>query len=413
LIFFKLRTANWAASLVVDVAVAGTVAALAAKLWLVHIRALNSPREAGQVAPSSRTPIFAAEAKVAAAHAITKYLVTQPLRASDYFHRWRFKGLAGAFPVNLELQREVDCVLRQAEFRRTFPRSPPLFFRSPYGWDVRQRTAPNVQDHWEYEHHVDQFLATCAEIRVPLGLPVESDVGSLTVGELLDASRRSFDASQEVCWSLVAFCGYLPDEPQWDNRFGEKCSYEAMAEAILALPLDSGSCGGTHKQFALAFLLRHASPSSISADLRRRCKDYLLQSSRLLESSQLPNGAWSPLWANGRPSARDDHDAGPIRGDDLVRITGHQLEWIEIVPTSLRPSSVCISRALQFLIDALKRSDSTTIRRDYCAYSHAACVLQRALLTDRAAILAEIARNSDERTEIVSGPDIATPSRVR
>jgi hypothetical protein len=80
-----------------------------------------------------------------------------------------------------------------------------------------------------------------------------------------------------------------------------------------------------------------------------------------------------------------------------VRITGHQLEWIQIVPVSLRPSSVCVSHALQFLIDALKRSDSTTIQRDYCAYSHAACVLQRALLTDHPTVLAEVARNSDER----------------
>jgi hypothetical protein len=312
--------------------------------------------------------------------------------------------LGGAYAVNSELQGDVERVLRQADFRRTFPRSPPLFFRSSYGWEVRQRTAPNVQHHWEYEHHVDQFLATCAEIGVPLGLPVETDFGSFTVGELLDASRRSFDASQEICWSLVAYCGYLPDEMRWENRFGETCSYESMAEAILALPLDRGTCGGTHKQFALAFLLRHASLRSISADLRRRCEDYLSQSSRLLERSQLPNGAWSPLWANGSSTVTDNRDDGPIRGDDLVRITGHQLEWIEILPTSLRPSSACISRALQFLIDGLKRSDSTSIQRDYCAYSHAACVLQRALLNDHVIVSAEVARNSDDGTDIVSRP---------
>jgi hypothetical protein len=392
----RLRTTNRVASLVVAMAVVGVAATLGVKMWLGPSGLPKSPTELGQIAPPSPNPIFAAEVKVSAAEAITKYVVTQPLRASDYFHRWRFEGLAGAFPANLELQREVGRVLGQADFRRTFPRSPPLFFRSPYGWDVRQRTAPNVQDHWEYEHHVDQFLATCAEIGVPLGLSVESNFGSFTVGELLDASRRSFDASQEVCWSLVAFCGYLPDEPQWENRFGETCSYESMAEAILALPLDSGSCGGIHKQLTLAFLLRHAS-RSISADLRRRCEVYLSRSSRLLESSQLPNGAWSPLWANRVSTVTDNRAAETIRGEDLVRITGHQLEWIQIVPVSLRPSSVCVSHALQFLIDALKRSDSTTIQRDYCAYSHAACVLQRALLTDHPTVLAEVARNSDER----------------
>jgi hypothetical protein len=392
------------AFLVVTMAVVGPTATLTVKLWLGFTGGAKSTIEPGQSARSSATPLIAAETKISAVQAIARYVSTRPRRASDYFHRWRFVGLGGAYAVNSELQGDVERVLRQADFRRTFPRSPPLFFRSSYGWEVRQRTAPNVQHHWEYEHHVDQFLATCAEIGVPLGLPVETDFGSFTVGELLDASRRSFDASQEICWSLVAYCGYLPDEMRWENRFGETCSYESMAEAILALPLDRGTCGGTHKQFALAFLLRHASLRSISADLRRRCEDYLSQSSRLLERSQLPNGAWSPLWANGSSTVTDNRDDGPIRGDDLVRITGHQLEWIEILPTSLRPSSACISRALQFLIDGLKRSDSTSIQRDYCAYSHAACVLQRALLNDHVIVSAEVARNSDDGTDIVSRP---------
>jgi hypothetical protein len=392
------------APLVLTMAVVVPTATLTVKLWRGFTGVAKSTIEPGQIARPSPTPVIAAETKISAAQAIARYTSTPPRRASDYFHRWRFVGLAGPYAVNSALRGDVERVLRQADFRRTFPRSPPLFFRSSYGWEVRQRTAPNVQRHWEYEHHVDQFLATCAEIDVPLGLSVDTNTGSFTVGELLDASRRSFDASQEICWSLVAYCGYLPDEMRWENRFGETCSYESMAEAILALPFARGSCGGTHKQFALAFLLRHASPRSISADLRQRCEDYLSKSSRLLERSQLPNGAWSPLWANGSSSVSDNPDDGPIRGDDLVRITGHQLEWIEIVPTFSRPSSDCISRALQFLIDGLKRSDATSIQRDYCAYSHAACVLQRALLSDHVLVSAEVARNSDDGNDIVSRP---------
>ncbi len=405
---YKLPSVKGTGLSFVAAALVGTAVTLPVKLWC-----RQSDTAARAVEAVERTvspPILAAESKAPAARAIARFAATSPRRASDHFHRWRFAALGSEFEANAHLQGEMQRFLRQADFRQTFPQSPPLFFRSPYGWEVRQRTAPNAQHHWEYEHHVDQFLATCAEIGVPLALPIETDLGRFTVGELLDASRRSFDASQETCWSLVAFCKYLPDEAQWENRFGETCSYEAMAKAILAQPLDRGSCGGTHKQFALAFLLRHGSPRCITADLRQRSEDYLMRSSRLLERSQLPNGAWSPQWAAG--SARSiDPDTEPIRGDDLVRITGHQLEWIEIVPDSLRPTRDCVARSLRFLIDALGQSDSTCIQRDYCAYSHAACVLKRAL--DSAGVPSDPASTAADRFSIVSRPATSTLPRLR
>ncbi len=406
---FKLPNCSRACLSVVAALLIGTAAAaLPAKLWCSHSGATKCSMETVQGAPSS--PVFAAELQEAAAQAIAKYVAAKPGRASDHFHRWRFEALTGDFETNVDLQREVRRVVRHADFRQTFPQSPPLFFHSALGWEVRQRTAPNMQHHWEYEHHVDQFLATCAEIGVPLGLPVETNHGSFTVGELLDASRRSFDASQEIWWSLVAFCKYLPDEAQWENRFGETCSYEAMAEAILARPLDDGSCGGTHKQFAIASLLRDGSFHCITDDLRKRCEDYLTRSSRLLEHSQLPNGAWSPQWAKAGSVALG---VGPTRGDDLVRITGHALEWIEVVPDSLRPSRDCVAHALRFLIEALGRSDSTSIQKDYCAYSHAACVLKRALERERTTALSVAAHDPTNQTRIVRRQTTSRPSELR
>jgi hypothetical protein len=245
---------------------------------------------------------------------------------------------------------------------------------------VRQRTAQNAREHLEYEHHVDQFLATCAQIGAPLSLPIETDCGRVSVGELLEASRRSFDNSQELCWTLVAYCTYLPDETEWKNRFGERCSYESIAKEILSLPLDSGSCGGTHKQFALASILGSPAAKQLNGDLLRQCEDYLARSSKILESSQLPNGSWSPQWATSGAKAWDTQDGLPIRGIDLVRITGHQLEWIGIAPGACRPPLACTSRAIRFLQDSLDRADMGTIQKEYCAYSHAACVLQRTLI---------------------------------
>jgi hypothetical protein len=316
--------------------------------------------------------------------AVVKYDSARPLRVSDHFHRWCFDSLKGPYSLNSLLQREVGQILAQNSFRRSFPGSAPLVFRSPHGWEVRQRTAPNAHDHWEYEHHVDQFLATCGQIGAPSGLSVETDFGRVSIGELLDASRRSFDTSQELCWTLVAYCSYLPNEPQWQNRFGETCSYESIVKDILSLPLDSGSCGGTHKQFAIAYFMNSPSGEQLTTRLRRQCEDYLGRSSKLLEESQLRNGAWGPTWTESQSGTSD---WGSTRAVDLVRITGHQLEWVELAPAAVRPTSACVSRALQFLAEAFDRADVSDIQRDYCAYSHAACVLKRALASQGTLLL--------------------------
>jgi hypothetical protein len=334
--------------------------------------------------PQPLAPLLSQDTKVLASRAIANYRAAKPRRVSDHFHRWRFEALEGVYSLNRELRIDIGQMLTQSAFRKTFPGSAPLFFRSPYGWEVRQRTATHAREHWEYEHHIDQFLATCAEVGAPLGLSIETDFGTVSIGELLDASRRSYDSSQEPCWTLVAYCTYLPEESQWENRFGELCSYESMVKGILSLPLDSGSCGGTHKQFALAHFLNSQSSATLNASLRQQCEEYLRHSSRLLERSQLPSGAWNPLWAAGTSEVADASDTSLIRGVDLIRITGHQLEWVGIAPAVSCPSSDSISRALRFVAEALNQVDGASIQGDYCAYSHAACVLRRALISENA-----------------------------
>jgi hypothetical protein len=363
--------------------IAWTAAAVTSRFRDNAVGALMGSISAQEGLVSLTSPLSPAETSKAL-HALTKYNAAKPLRASDDFHRWCFDGLEGAYPLNSRLRTEVGDLLVQSSFHRLFPGSPPLFFRSPYGWEVRQRTATSARGHWEYEHHVDQFLATCAQIDAPLSLSVETDFGRVSIGELLDASRRSFDISQELCWTLIAYCSYLPTESPWQNRFGEVCSYESIVNEILSLPMESGSCGGTHKQFALAYFMKSSSGERLTKQVRRQCEEYLAQSSRMLEQSQLPNGAWTTHWAKGASDASDAQDRSSPRGIDLIRITGHQLEWVDIAPAATRPSNICTSRAIRFLADALDRADISGVQKEYCAYSHAACVLRRALQRESA-----------------------------
>jgi hypothetical protein len=382
-----------------------TVSFVMSKARSEHVAKESSQADQGGLLPLSS--LIPEKTKVLASQAIAKYRSVKPLRASDHFHRWRFKALESTYSVNRELQIDMDQILMRSDFRRTFPGSAPLFFRSPYGWEVRQRSAPYARKHWEYEHHVDQFLATCAEIGAPLNLSIETDSGRVTISELLEASRRNCDSSQDACWTLVAYCTYLPEELQWRNRFGELCSYESMVEGILSLPPDTGSCGGTHKQFALAHFLNCPSSRHWNKGLRRQCEEYLCHSSRLLERSQLPNGAWSPQWAKEPAEIVDIGGSASIRGADLIRITGHHLEWIGIAPAATCPSTACASHALLFMAEALNQVGEASIQGDYCAYSHAACVLQRALVSDPSG-LRSLGASSAAQPQVISSHFLTT-----
>jgi hypothetical protein len=325
--------------------------------------------------PEKDVPLLDVTMKPVIAGVVEKFRSVPLKRASDYFHRWRLDAQFGTYSVNPQLRAEMNHVLRRDEFKRTFPLSRPLVYRSPFGWEVRQRMLSQPRQP-EFEYHVDQFLAACAEVEAPLNLSIETESGAVTLGELLDASRLNFEKGQEGYWTLVAYCAYRPNETHWRNRFGEPCSYETMVEEILSQPLDEGSCGGTHKQYALAYLLSQPTVADLlPVDLQCRCKDYLRLSSDALRHSQLPNGAWSPAWAQDEIF----NQSGPLvfTKADLVRITGHHLEWIGMAPPKVCPPQSSVATAIRFLAGELNRAKISTIQGDYCAYSHAACVLAR------------------------------------
>lgn len=328
--------------------------------------------------PDSLAVLLPMRLHPAAIRAVEAFSATPPTTASDYFHKWRFDACRGAYRLNQQLRLDMGRLLKREEYQKLFPLSRSLFFRSPFGLEVRQRRPERGRSATEYEYHLDQFLASCAEVEAPLNLSIDTDSGAATLGDLLDASRRNFDQSQELNWTLVAYCAYLPNEPQWRNRFGDLCSYERIVSEVLSRPLAQGSCGGTHKQYALAFFLsRSAAMDSFTPCLRVSCENYLKRSSAVLQKSQLPNGAWSSSWADATDTAAPERRPSTLTVDELVRVTGHHLEWICLAPPSVRPSDPSVSAAVRFLVSALERADLPRIKNDYCAYSHAACVLAR------------------------------------
>jgi hypothetical protein len=109
----------------------------------------------------------------------------------------------------------------------------------------------------EGESHRDLFLATFAELGLPLSTPLNIATGSFTLRDLLRDSVANFDLQQqEIVWTAVAYCLYLPPQNRWQNRDEMWFTFDDLANELLHRPLREGTCGGAHLLFAMTFLAR-------------------------------------------------------------------------------------------------------------------------------------------------------------
>jgi hypothetical protein len=308
--------------------------------------------------------------------ATVQFLATPVNSIGARMHRWRAAVCAGP-PVDSKqiVLKEIAAVFSEKEFRRAFPKSPSLIFKSGSGWLVQQESDDSTRANWAAESHVDQFLATCAEAGIPLTQAIEvigekSAVEKVPVETLLESSRANFVASQDPCWSLTAYCIYRPDECVWQDRFGDSHSYESIAISLMEEPIDQDPCAGGHRHYALAILLQTDKQNGIlSTGARRKIEAFLQKSSRLLERSQSRSGSWGRGWAHPEDlNAQDSRDTEST--DQLLLVTAHHLEWAAITEPRHRPSDETLAAACQFVLQAVQ-GRSRTNAAAYCGWSHA------------------------------------------
>lgn len=262
-------------------------------------------------------------------------------------------------------------VFSRSMFRTRFPDAGELFYPSPFGgWRVRKREAGSDIARPDVVYHLDQLLATCAELGVPLTQTIETAIGTITLSELVKSSRSEFVADQECYWSVVAYASYFPLETEWRNRFGDQHSYQEIAQKLLEMDLDREPCVGAHKHYVLACLLQLDQEFGVlGRSLRRDVETHLVRASRSLVNSQLPNGGWHRGWAKDAMLA-DEIRSEWLGIDRLVQVTGHHLEWLCLVPNQLGPGDEVISSAARLVLKALNSHSTEGLLANYCAFSH-------------------------------------------
>ena len=298
-----------------------------------------------------------------------------PLSTNKLIHALRLWGADARFddqeiPSGAAMR---DYFLNDGQFRRRAGSdAPPLFTTTPRGIQVRA---------WEQDQphratasqHMDDLLATMAEIGTPLDTPLITRHGATTVGALMQTAMRQYHLDRdEYEWSLISYARYMFPVRQWKNEYGQSIGVNALVEELIDHPLTRGKCNGIHRLEAMVVLYRaDEQAQALSPRLRRRMLAHMAGISALLTAAQSEEGYWTRRWPRGTAS-RDDTSASLV---DRLLVTGHHLEWLALAPPQVQPPRETVVRAAQWLVRAMLEIDEATLQRRYGPLSHAARAL--------------------------------------
>lgn len=252
----------------------------------------------------------------------------------------------------------------------TQPEIAPLLQEETNGISVRwgRSTGASV-------HH-DHLLASLTEAGVSLETPVFPPGGTArTFNEILQQSLQDFRLDErEVEWSAMAFGLWLaPTTNSWINSQGRKITFDLIARRLIRGHQRFGVCGGTHRLYSLALLLRIDKQHEILSDETTTAVLHHLRTMRdRLNRSQFPDGHWPSNWSDGlRPGEN------PIDDADYKKViaTGHHLEWLAIAPKELHPEHHRIQQAAKWLVNNVREKSTAEILKKYTFYSHVATAL--------------------------------------
>jgi len=221
--------------------------------------------------------------------------------------------------------------------KNTPPADSNYLIDSPFGIYV-SRNGTIDSTGYRGEGHYGQLLKILAESGVPVLTPASTASGHTgTVRHLLQDAIMRYSPSLEQEFITIALALYLPPAAtSWTDQYGNKYTFDDLAEALLRMDHGQGPCGGCHVPYALVVLLRVNDMHPIlSLRVRDKTLRWLADLSRVLEESQRSTGGWDLAW----PLLAKIDEAFRDPCLDRITMTGHHLEWIALAPASVRPSA--------------------------------------------------------------------------
>jgi hypothetical protein len=246
------------------------------------------------------------------------------------------------------------------------------FVRTRHG--LRYRSVRDALESAPYgESHRDQCLATFSQVGLPLSTPIHLKDEILCIGDLLKESIANFRLDQaELEWTLLAYCNYLPPEHKWENRFGEKYSFDDIVELMLKWTLRSRSCAGTHVFHVLVKLDNADRRRAIlSRSTRGKLQSYLRRTISTLRTTQKNGGYWEVDWEDGGISPENS------TLESRLLITGHILEALSDAATEYKTLGRSELLAKQWLREILVGRSLLESSAIVCPLTHALKALRQ------------------------------------
>ena len=228
----------------------------------------------------------------------------------------------------------------------TTPFGNHFLIDSPYGIHVVRAGSKDAVD-FRAEGHYGQLLMVLAETSTPLSTPVSTDTGSTgTIANLLQDAIFRYSPGNEQEFITVALACWLAPNHSWEDQYGDKHTFDDLAVRLTNMQLGEGCCGGCHAPYALTILLRvNELYPIISKGTKRKIETRLKEISAALERAESENGRWDNKWPMNGASIHMYEDETM----DRINVMGHHLEWIALVPVSLRPSKETIIKIVTLL----------------------------------------------------------------
>ena len=209
---------------------------------------------------------------------------------------------------------------------------------------------------FKVQDHVDQFLMAFADAGVALDQKIVTEGGrELKVADMLAASKSRLKEDQELGWTLVAWCTYLPLDGKWKADSGKSYSIEDLVALAIKRDPRRETEGGPHHLYGIAFALdkhRQSHDGELSG-VWKEARAYLDRYAALTKKYQQDDGQFSVAMFRGPRKANSSRQ--------LVWATGHAIEWLTMALSAEQLREPWVQRAVKRLIDEMEKAPTDAL----------------------------------------------------
>jgi hypothetical protein len=324
---------------------------------------------------------------------LARFAEVRPTSMGHYLHRWRLLPFVSDKGLSARMREEISAALTGRLDRLSVAFKGELIDRTPDGPSVRVYSKRYSDTPLQFESHVDELLALCAEVGAPATTEIRCGKATYTLADLLRTSRLRFSAYQDLEWSSEAYAHYLPGEPTWTNHLGEECSYDDMLRRLLEASHEGDACFGLHKPIAAAkLIIADEIRPCLSRSTRAQAMSYFSDLAEILPETQLRTGGWDRNWRNvtHTPGSQVPATERATTLAEQLMATGHLLEWMQLVHGRCDIDAGSYARAIRFAAqtigEELSVPSSTLAGSEYCGISHCCHALATATIPHRSLV---------------------------